>query len=76
MDSLQKLAVRLIGDQRQDITLEVDEENISEVLDVLHERRGRLLSLIPKKETLEEVFLKEVVKESENNTDNSNTILP
>ncbi|MDY6855839.1 MAG: ABC transporter ATP-binding protein [Thermodesulfobacteriota bacterium] len=75
MEFLQGIAIRFIGDKSRDITMEVDEENISEVLDILHQRGARLLYLVPKKETLEEVFLKEVIKEDENNTGNSTTVL-
>ena len=75
MEFLRSVAIRFIGDKGQDITIEVDEGNISELLDLLHQRGARLLSLVPKKETLEEVFLKEVIKEDENNTGNSNPVL-
>ena len=75
VESLQRRAIRFIGDSDQDVTLEVDEEYINEVLDILQQRGGRLLSLVPMKETLEDFFLKEVIKEDEDNTGNSNTIL-
>jgi ABC-2 type transport system ATP-binding protein len=60
MAFLQEKAMRIVGGKDQGAMAEVRENDIDEVLEFLLHSNTRVVSMIPKKENLEQVFVREV----------------
>ena len=75
LEFLKNKGVRLVRGKDRETMMEVKEGDVDETLEILRQRRGKLLSVVPRKETLEEIFLREVGKEDEDSENNSHTFL-
>ena len=52
--------IAFVGHSENGVTVVIQEERLEEIIESVKEANGRLVSLVPKKETLEEVFMREV----------------
>lgn len=75
LTSLEEKAVRLVKGKNQEAMVEVKEEDIDEILGLMLQRAKSVVSVIPKKEDLEKVFLREVERADGASLDHSHIIV-
>jgi ABC-2 type transport system ATP-binding protein len=75
MSLLEGIAIRLVGGRKHEAMVELKEDDVDDVMEILRQRGARVISLIPKKEGLEEVFLKEVERADGDSLDDSHSLL-
>ena len=52
--------IDFVGHSENEVTVVIQKEKVEEIIESVKKANGRLVSLVPKKETLEEVFMREV----------------